>query len=124
METGPSYASGGTGLQAVFRVNGLSSTLAANSLSDPSWSAVHCVTDDGAVEEKIFWLPSVVRLLQRAFVRQRLAGFKKLTKTSFDWEGPRFRNRHRECAVTPTDGQQVECTICSVAEEVTECRCR
>ena len=86
MATGPSCDSGGTALQAVVRVNGLSSTLTASSLSDPSWSVVECVTDDGAVEEKIFWLPSVVRLLQRAFVRQRLAGFKKLTKTSFELE--------------------------------------
>jgi hypothetical protein len=69
------------------------------------------VADDGAVEDKIFLLPLMARLLQRAFVRQRLAGFKKLTKTSFELEGPRFRNRHRECAVAPTDGQQVECTI-------------
>jgi len=111
MATGPSYVPGGTGLPAVFRVNGLSSTLTASSLSDPSWSTVHCVTDDGAVEEKMCWLPSVVRLLQRAFGRQRLAGFKKLTMISLESEGPRFRNRHRECAVPPTDGQQVECTI-------------
>ena len=92
-------------------MNGLSSTLTASSLSDPSWSTVHNVTDDGAVEEKIFWLPSVMRLLQRAFVRRRLGGFKKLTKIIFESEGPRFRNRHRECAVAPTNGRQVECTI-------------
>ena len=91
MATGPSCDSGETALQAVVRVNGLSSTLTASSLSDPSWSVVECVTDDGAVEKKIFWLLLVVRLLQRAFVRQRLAGFRKLTKTSFELEGPRFR---------------------------------
>ena len=111
MATGPSCDSGGTALQAVVRVNGLSSTLTARSLSDPSWSTVHCVTDDGAVEERICWLPSVVRLIQRAFGRQRLAGFKKLTIISLESEEPRFRNRHRACAVAPTDGQQVECTI-------------
>ena len=60
MATGPSCDSGGTALQAVVRVNGLSSTLTASSLSDPSWSVVECVTDDGAVEEKIFWLPLVM----------------------------------------------------------------
>ena len=61
-------------------LNGLSSTPTASSLSDPSWSVVDCVTDDGAVEDKIFWLPLMARLFQRAFVRQRPAGFKKLTK--------------------------------------------
>jgi len=92
-------------------VNGLSSTLTARSLSDPSWSTVHCVTDDGAVEERICWLPSVARLLQRTFGRRRLAGFKKMTIISLESEGLRFRNRHHASAVAPTDGQQVECTI-------------
>ena len=77
MATGPSYSFGGTALQVVVRVNWLSSTVTAHSLTDPSWSVVDCVTDGGAVEEKIFWVPLMSRLLQRAFVRQCLAGFRK-----------------------------------------------
>jgi len=68
-------------------VNWLSSTVTTHSLTDPSWSVVDCVTDGGAVEEKISWVPLMAQLLQRAFVRQRLAGFRKLTTTSVDLEG-------------------------------------
>jgi len=90
MATGPSCDFGGTALQVIVRVNWLSSTVTASSLSDPSWSVMDCVTNDGAVGEKIFWVPLMARLLQRAFVRQCLAGFRKLTKTSFDLEGLYF----------------------------------
>ena len=90
MATGPSCDFVGTALQVVVRVNWLSSTVTAHSLTDPSWSVVDCVTDDGAVEEKIFWVTLMARLLQRAFVRQCLAGFRKLTTTSVDLEGLYF----------------------------------
>jgi len=53
MATGPSCDFGGTALLAVVRVNGLWNNLTANSLSDPSWSVVDCVTYDGAVEHNI-----------------------------------------------------------------------
>jgi len=90
MATGPSCDFGGTALQVVVRVNWLSSTVTISSLSDPSWSVMDCVTNDGAAEEKIFWVPLMARLLQRVFVRQCLAGFRKLTKTSFDLDGLYF----------------------------------
>ena len=90
MATGPSCDFGGTALQVVVRVIWLSSTVTAHSLTDPSWSVVDCVTDGGAVKEKIFWVPLMARLLQRAFVRPCLAGFRKLTTTSVDLEGLYF----------------------------------
>ena len=98
----------GTALQAVVRVNGLSSTLTASSLSDPSWSVVECVTDDGAVEEKIFWLPLVMDMDGSATAEDSV---RTLLVYPNALKLQHFRNRHRECSVAPTDGQQVECTI-------------
>jgi len=93
MTTGPNCDFGETALRAVVTMNRLSSPVTASSLSKPLWSVMECMTEGGSVDDSVDILATCDETISPEGLRASTSVLESgvVTKTSFNWEGLRFR---------------------------------
>ena len=108
--TEPSFDVGGTSLQEVVAVNGLSILVTASSLSEPKYSVEEDVTEGVAVEDSADILGRCASTTTLRRVRVLASRVVRGLRADFWWDCA-SGSRHRAWAVVPSDSNKLECAI-------------